>query len=216
MSSSGRLMVRGIEGEMAGARQSSHSPVWSSGNKQVETRNERQSKTNRFKCTANTQKWTRGVVYLGHIPSGFNEPQMFRFFSQFGEVGGVVLRRSRKTGHSKGYGYVGFEVPEVAEVVAETMNNYMMFGRTLACHVVAPSRVPPRLFRNWGKKFRRLSTRIQAVQQHNKPDNVLPSLRQVKRRLGNEKKVARHLKNVGLEHVASALKHTVWKNDIEN
>ncbi|CAI9149177.1 unnamed protein product [Rangifer tarandus platyrhynchus] len=152
--------------------------------------------------TAALQKTSRGVVYLGHIPSGFNEPQMFRFFSQFGEVVGVELRRSRKTGRSKGYAYIGFELPEVAEIVSETMNNYMMFGRTLVCHLVAPNRVPPRLFRHWGKRFRRVSTRVRAMQQHNKPDNALPSLRQVRRRLEKERKVAQHLKLLGLDHVA--------------
>ena len=39
---------------------------------------------------------TRGVVYLGHIPPGFYEPQMKKFFGQFGRVTRLRLSRSKK------------------------------------------------------------------------------------------------------------------------
>jgi nucleolar protein 15 len=38
----------------------------------------------------------RGVIYLGHIPYGMEEPQMKKFFSQFGDVTRVKLWRSKK------------------------------------------------------------------------------------------------------------------------
>ncbi len=43
----------------------------------------------------------RGVVYIGHIPIGFAEPQMRKFFNQFGRVTRLRLARSGKTGKSK-------------------------------------------------------------------------------------------------------------------
>lgn len=41
-----------------------------------------------------------------------------------------------QTGGSKGYAFVEFACDEVAKIVAETMNNYMMFGRLLKCTTV--------------------------------------------------------------------------------
>jgi len=38
-----------------------------------------------------------------------------------------------QTARSKGYAFVEFASDEVAKIVAETMHNYMMFGRLLKC-----------------------------------------------------------------------------------
>ena len=38
-----------------------------------------------------------------------------------------------QTGNIKGYGFVEFEHDEVAKIVAETMNNYLMFNKLLKC-----------------------------------------------------------------------------------
>ena len=62
------------------------------------------------------------VIYVGHIAHGFYEKQMREFFSQFGEVRRVKLFRSPKTGNSRGYAFIEFTTPEVANVVAEAMN----------------------------------------------------------------------------------------------
>ena len=38
-----------------------------------------------------------------------------------------------QTGASKGYAFVEFQDHEVAKVVADTMNNYLMYERNLKC-----------------------------------------------------------------------------------
>lgn len=38
----------------------------------------------------------RGVVILKNIPHGFYENQMYKFFSQFGEISRLRLLRSKK------------------------------------------------------------------------------------------------------------------------
>ena len=38
-----------------------------------------------------------------------------------------------QTARSKGYAFVEFACDKVAKIVAETMHNYMMFGRLLKC-----------------------------------------------------------------------------------
>ncbi|KAG5176506.1 putative FHA domain-interacting nucleolar phosphoprotein, partial [Tribonema minus] len=87
------------------------------------------------------------VVYLGHIPHGFYEEAMNGFFSQFGEVRRLKLARSRKSGRSRGYAFLEFTHPEVASIVAETMNGYFLFERKLVCNLVAPSKVGDHLFK---------------------------------------------------------------------
>lgn len=48
---------------------------------------------------------------------------------QYDPIGFLFLQ----TGRSKGYAFVEFEYDEVARIVAETMNNYLMFDKLLKC-----------------------------------------------------------------------------------
>ena len=72
-------------------------------------------------------------MYLGHVPFGFFEPQMKEFFAQFGVVLQLRLSRNPKTTRSRGYAFIEFANKDVAAVVAETMHNYIMYGRVLQC-----------------------------------------------------------------------------------
>ncbi|KAM0727754.1 MKI67 FHA domain-interacting nucleolar phosphoprotein-like [Formica fusca] len=82
----------------------------------------------------------RGIVYVGHIPHGFYEEQMKDYFKQFGNVTRVRVARSKKTGKSRGYGYVEFLHSEVAQIAAESMNNYLMCGRLLKATYIPPEK----------------------------------------------------------------------------
>ena len=76
------------------------------------------------------------VIYLGHIPHGFYERQMYTFFGQFGKVSKVKLFRNPKTKKSRGYAYLKFELPEVASEVSAAMNGYFLQDRKLKCEIV--------------------------------------------------------------------------------
>ncbi|CBZ54806.1 putative RNA binding protein [Neospora caninum Liverpool] len=142
----------------------------------------------------------RGVVYLGHLPQGFFEPQLKKFFSQFGKVTRVELRRSKRTGNSKGHAFVEFELPEVADIVAEAMDNYMMFGRTLVCHVVPPHNLSAKVFSNANKKFKRVPSRLIAAGKHNKAEGEMASARQVNRKIVSGLKKQQRLKDLGIDY----------------
>ena len=86
------------------------------------------------------------IVYVGHIPDGFFEKQMRGFFSQFGVVKRLKLFRSPKTMNSKGYGFIEFETPEIAAVVASTMNGYFLGGKQIVCDVVAKEKLHEGMF----------------------------------------------------------------------
>lgn len=95
----------------------------------------------------------KGVMYLGHIPEGFAEPQMRSYFNQFGTVLRLRLSRSKRTARSKGYAFVEFEEEAVAKIVAQTMNGYLMFGKKLVCHMVPKERQHPALWKGWNKRM---------------------------------------------------------------
>lgn len=86
------------------------------------------------------------VIYLGHIPNGFFETEMRKFFIQFGAVKRLKLFRSKKTNNSKGYAFVEFESPQVAEVVSEAMQGYFLMERQLVSHVVPVEKLHKGMF----------------------------------------------------------------------
>ena len=49
-----------------------------------------------------------GVVYVGHLPRGFAEKEIKKFFSQFGDIQKIRVARSKKTGRPKGYCFLDF------------------------------------------------------------------------------------------------------------
>jgi nucleolar protein 15 len=96
---------------------------------------------------------TPGTIYLGHIPHGFFEKQMHAYFSQFGTISRLRLSRNRRTGKSKHYGWVEFGSKEVAEIVAETMDGYLIHPQRLVCKVVE---VDERVWKGANKVFKRV------------------------------------------------------------
>uniref|UniRef100_A0A0E0E9H1 RRM domain-containing protein n=1 Tax=Oryza meridionalis TaxID=40149 RepID=A0A0E0E9H1_9ORYZ len=96
---------------------------------------------------------TSTVLYIGHIPHGFYEEQMQGFFQQFGTVKRLRIARNRKTGKSKHYGFIEFENPEVAKIVADEMNNYLLFEHTLQIAIVPPEKIHPKLYASAKRGF---------------------------------------------------------------
>ncbi|XP_019632244.1 PREDICTED: MKI67 FHA domain-interacting nucleolar phosphoprotein-like [Branchiostoma belcheri] len=141
-----------------------------------------------------------GVVYVGHVPHGFFEPQVKRFFSQFGTVSRVRLARSKKTGGSKGYGYIEFECEEVAKVVAETMNNYLMFEKLLKCEFIPVERLHPKTFNGWNRKFHKPTRRSTAIRKHNKPKDAAATLQSAVRLAAKDQGRKRRYAALGIKY----------------
>lgn len=97
----------------------------------------------------------RGVVYIKHLPHGFYEEQLRGYFSQFGAITRLRLARSTKTLGSKGYAFIEFRYPEVAEIAADAMNNYLMFKNIIKTRFIPPSEVKNDYFRSGVKKVKR-------------------------------------------------------------
>ena len=79
---------------------------------------------------------------------------MKKYFNQFGRVLNLRLSRNKKTGASKHYAFVEFASAEVADIVARTMNNYLMFGHILKCSLIPKEQVHENLFKGAGTRFK--------------------------------------------------------------
>lgn len=58
---------------------------------------------------------------------------------------------------NQGYAYVEFASPEVAGIVASTMNGYFLFDKQLVCKVLMFGEIHPNLFDGAGHTFRRVN-----------------------------------------------------------
>ena len=110
--------------------------------------------TKKLEDAKNGTKEGSGVVYVGRIPHGFYEHEMREYFSQFGDISRLRLSRSRQSGASKHYAFVEFTSAGVAEIVADTMDNYLMFGHILKCKLVAKEQIHESMWKGADKRFK--------------------------------------------------------------
>lgn len=97
----------------------------------------------------------RGVVYVKHLPHGFYEEQLRGFFTQFGAITRLRLARSSKTLGSKGFAFIEFRYPEVAEIAADALNNYIMFKNIVKTRYIPPTDIRHDYFRSGVKKVKK-------------------------------------------------------------
>jgi nucleolar protein 15 len=140
------------------------------------------------------------VIYLGHIPHGFYEEQMKGFFTQFGKVVRLRLSRSKKTGRSRHYAFMEFEDADVAHIVALTMNKYILFNRTLVCHVVENDKINANLWIGANRKFREVPWRDIAKRQMNAKKTPEEKQKKLKELQGKEKKKMAKLAAMGINY----------------
>ena len=94
-----------------------------------------------------------GVIYIGHLPWGFEENALKKYFNQFGEITRLIVPRSKKSGRTHGYAFIEFKNYEVAEIAANTMNNYLLFDRILKCNFIEEKSKYDKIFRKCKKKY---------------------------------------------------------------
>ena len=89
-----------------------------------------------LKAAAADPETTPGTLYLGRLPHGFFEPQLRAYFSQFGEITHLRLARNRRTGKSQHHAFIEFASAAVADIVAKTMDKYLLFGHILQVKII--------------------------------------------------------------------------------
>ena len=120
-------------------------------NKKGTKRNKRKKDNNKSDASDEPSS----VIYLGHLPVGFEEREITVFLNQFGNVMRCRVSRSKKTGRSRGYAFVEFVDHDVAKVVAETMSGYFLLEKRLVCHILPQDQVHELMF----AKAKRIATK---------------------------------------------------------
>ena len=81
---------------------------------------------------------------------------MRQYFSQFGPIVRLRLSRNKQTGASRHYAFLEFESASVAKIVAETMNNYLMFGHILKTQFVEKEQVHEGMWKGANRRFKKV------------------------------------------------------------
>merc|ERR1712032_761443 len=163
-------------------------------------KNSRIAKANKdIEAMENNDKNT-GVIYVGHLPWGFDEIGVKKYFSQFGTITRIMLPRSQKTGRSKGYGFIEFDDMEVAEIAARTMNHYILFDRLLICNVVSDTSKYNLLFKKCKNIFKFHNKYNAYIFERNKPKSKHEMKDYVMNLLEKENKKREKIKDMGLDY----------------
>lgn len=151
-------------------------------------------------------KHERGVVYFSHIPHGFYEKEMRGFLTQFGTVTNLRVGRSSRTGRAKGYAFVEFLYMDVAKIVAETMNNYLMFEKLVKCQLVPTEKVTRAMFKQRVNIARPplLISRFKAKKIMNSKRTEKQTERRLQRQTKNLTNVQAKLRELGINLVLPA------------
>ncbi|XP_057707396.1 MKI67 FHA domain-interacting nucleolar phosphoprotein [Corythoichthys intestinalis] len=155
-------------------------------------------KVQTVKKSKKDNRLTPGVIYVGHLPRRLCEPDLKAYFEQFGTVSRLRLSRSKKTGGSKGYAFVEFECDEVAKIVAETMNNYLMGEKLIQCHTVPPEKQHEKMFVGCNRTFRKPSKR--AVFRYNMERSSKQVTKMTNKLLNREEKLRKRLAAKGIDY----------------
>ncbi|KAG5920384.1 hypothetical protein E4U42_006216 [Claviceps africana] len=147
-----------------------------------------------------------GVVYIGRIPHGFYEHQMRQYLSQFGPVTRVRMSRNKKTGASKHFAFVEFEESSTAEIVAKTMDNYLLFGHILKCKIIPKAQVHEKLFQGANRRFKAIPWNKMAGLKLKKPRSQSVWEARVSKEQSKRARQAAKLKEMGYEFEAPDLK----------
>lgn len=71
-----------------------------------------------------------GKLFIGGISWDTNEDRLREYFQGFGEVMEAVIMKDRTTGRARGFGFIVFADPVVAERVV--LEKHMIDGRTVS------------------------------------------------------------------------------------
>eukprot|EP01018_Ginkgo_biloba_P015104 Gb_29052 [translate_table: standard] len=140
------------------------------------------------------------VLYISRIPHGFYEEQMRGFFNQFGAIKRLRISRNKKTGNSRHYGFIEFESPEVAEIVADCMHNYLLFEHMLQVRLVPSEKIHPKLWNGANREFKLLKWQWMQMKHHNRERTVQEQHHLLKVILKKDAKRRKKIQAAGIDY----------------
>lgn len=78
-------------------------------------------------------------LYVGNLPYSMRTPDLFKLFSQYGEiVDAVVMMESDNKERSRGFGFVTMKEATDADKAVQAVNGKEILGREMVCNVAKP------------------------------------------------------------------------------
>ena len=140
----------------------------------------------------------KGIVYIGHLPKGFEEGELRKFFEQFGKINKLRVSRSKKTGRTRGYAFLEFSKKDVAEIAVNTMDGYMLFHKKIECHLMDSAHKDT--FKNGNRDWAFVPTQVMFRNKHNVEKSDEHKAARVEGLLAKEKEKRIRLKELGIEY----------------
>lgn len=78
-------------------------------------------------------------IYIGNLPYSFRESELRRAFEAFGEVESAEIIIDRRTGRSRGYGFVKMPNDTAAETAIKALDGHELHGRQVRVDISRPS-----------------------------------------------------------------------------
>lgn len=92
--------------------------------------------------TWHSQYKDSAYIFIGGLPYELTEGDVLCVFSQYGEIVSVNLVRDKKTGKTKGYGFLCYEDQRSAILAVDNLNSIKLGGRTIRVDHVSNYRAP--------------------------------------------------------------------------
>lgn len=78
-------------------------------------------------------------IYIGNINYKIEETELQTLFEEFGKVNSVKILKDKRTGRSKGYGFIEMEDRDNALHAIDALNRREMLGRKIVLSVAKQS-----------------------------------------------------------------------------
>ena len=150
-----------------------------------------------------------GAIYVGHLPWGFTDNTLKKYFEQFGPITRIICPRSSKSGKSVGYGFIEFADEETARIAAKTMNNYILFERILKCNFIEDKSRYDIIFLKSKKKFQFKDRYKEQCEKFNKKKTNEEIKMLIQGLLDREEKRREKLEELGIDYEFKGFKEIV-------
>jgi nucleolar protein 15 len=117
----------------------------------------------------------------------------------------IRLSRNKKTGASKHFAFIEFAEASTAEIVAKTMDNYLLFGHILKCKVLPKEQAHDDIFKGANKRFKKVPWNKIAGKNLEKPLSESSWKKKVTKEQNKRNKSAEVLKKIGYTFEAPAI-----------
>ncbi|OMJ84267.1 hypothetical protein SteCoe_14690 [Stentor coeruleus] len=74
-------------------------------------------------------------LFLFHLPIEWNEQDLIKYFSPFGNVISARIMHEKESGRSKGYGFISYDSKISAVNAVKMMNGYQVLGKRLKVEI---------------------------------------------------------------------------------